>query len=206
MTSDRQLKANRTNARASTGPRSAQGKARASQNALRHALSVSIHAWPELSREVENLVREIAGDRADGRVLECARRVAEAQIDLLRVRQARQQLMSNRLNDPNYKIIIPFRVPDPVKIIARNLKRLLIYERDLKRYLNGETTRIPVAPEITPLQTPELWREPKGDEKIADILYFLTTHYAEIDRYERRALSRSKISIRELDDLRQQIP
>jgi hypothetical protein len=41
--------ANRANARRSTGPRTAAGKARASRNAVRHGLSVSVLADPALS-------------------------------------------------------------------------------------------------------------------------------------------------------------
>jgi hypothetical protein len=41
MTSQRKSEANRANAQLSTGPRSASGRARASQNALRHGLSVA---------------------------------------------------------------------------------------------------------------------------------------------------------------------
>jgi len=40
LRSDRKIKANRANARASTGPRTARGRARAARNALRHGLSL----------------------------------------------------------------------------------------------------------------------------------------------------------------------
>jgi hypothetical protein len=39
MTSDRQIEANRRNAKLNTGPRTKQGKAASSRNALRHGLS-----------------------------------------------------------------------------------------------------------------------------------------------------------------------
>jgi hypothetical protein len=42
MASERQIAANRRNARKSTGPRSAAGKKRASRNAYRYGLTLSI--------------------------------------------------------------------------------------------------------------------------------------------------------------------
>ena len=61
MTSARKLEANRRNAQASTGPRTAAGKARAAQNARRHGLSLAALCNPSCSGEVETLARAIAG-------------------------------------------------------------------------------------------------------------------------------------------------
>ena len=103
MTSTRKIKANRANARASTGPKTAQGRARTARNALRHALSVSVFSDSILSEEVNALAREIAGPDADAEIQELARRVAEAEIDLRRVRYARHQLLNSALSDPDYE-------------------------------------------------------------------------------------------------------
>ena len=97
MTSNRKVEANRANARASTGPRTASGRARASRNALRHGLSLPITSNPGCE-EVEALASEIAGTNANTEMLQLARRVAEAQIDLQRVRYARHQLLAQALN------------------------------------------------------------------------------------------------------------
>jgi hypothetical protein len=94
-------KANRTNAQASTGPKTARGKSRAAQNARRHGLSLSILEDPVLSAEAENLADEIAGEGATPEILALARRIAEAQIDLQRARHARHQFLSDRLEDPD---------------------------------------------------------------------------------------------------------
>ena len=99
MTSDHKITANRSNARASTGPKTADGRARSAGNALRHALSLPVCSDPALSEEVETLAREIAGPHANAETQELARRVAEAQIDLRRVRCARHQLLSNALSE-----------------------------------------------------------------------------------------------------------
>src|SRR5215213_8060140 len=92
MASARQLAANRANARRSTGPRSARGKARSSLNALRHGLAVSVYTDPDLSDEIEGLARRIA-DRHPT-FLHLARAIAEAEVDLRRVRRIRSQLIA----------------------------------------------------------------------------------------------------------------
>jgi hypothetical protein len=92
VTSERKIRANRANAQASTGPKTAQGRAHAARNALRHALSLPIYCDQDLSGEVQALAREIAGTDANVEILVLARSVAEAQIDLRRVRYARHQL------------------------------------------------------------------------------------------------------------------
>jgi hypothetical protein len=93
VASTRKIQANRANARASTGPKTAQGRARTARNALRHGLSVPVFSDSVFSEEVDALAREIAGPDAGAEVLELARRVAEAQIDLRRVRYAHHQVL-----------------------------------------------------------------------------------------------------------------
>jgi hypothetical protein len=51
-------------ARASTGPKTAQGRARAARDALRHALSLPVCSNPALSEEVQRFASEIAGPGA----------------------------------------------------------------------------------------------------------------------------------------------
>src|SRR5262249_27705003 len=100
MTSDRKIKANRANAQASTGPKTAQGRARVARNALRHGLSLPVCSDPVVSEELEELTGEIAGPDADAERLELARRVAEAEVDLRRVRYARHRILSQALSNP----------------------------------------------------------------------------------------------------------
>jgi hypothetical protein len=102
LKSNRKIKANRANAQASTGPKTADGRARAARNALRHALILPVCSNPALSEEVETLTREIAGPDANAETQDLARQVAEAQIDLRRVRCPRHKLLSDVLADPHY--------------------------------------------------------------------------------------------------------
>jgi hypothetical protein len=99
MTSDRKRAANRANARHSTGPRSTAGKSRAGKNALRHGLAVSISLDPDLRPEVNALAERIAA--GDEHLLHFATDIAEAQLDLQRVRQFRSELIASMLRDPD---------------------------------------------------------------------------------------------------------
>jgi hypothetical protein len=102
VTSDRKIESNRENAGASTGPKTNLGRARAARNALRHGLSLPLSSDPALSEEVETLASEIGGTQANTEIQELARRVAEAQIDLRRVRCARHQFLTRTLAEPYY--------------------------------------------------------------------------------------------------------
>ena len=103
MTSARKTRANRANARASTGPRTAKGRTRSARNARRHGLSLPVLADPVLSQDVAELTREIVGSSPSRELYALARRVAEAQIDLRRVRHARYDLLSSAVKDPDYE-------------------------------------------------------------------------------------------------------
>jgi hypothetical protein len=112
MTSERKAQANRANARKSTGPKTPRGKARTASNARRLGLSLSVLADPVLSEQVAALTRAIAGEASDRNSFELARRIAEAQIDLQRVRQARHQFFADRLEDLS-RASLPKRASSP---------------------------------------------------------------------------------------------
>ncbi len=87
----------RLNARASTGPKTAAGKAAAARNALRHGLTLPVQSNPALAPEVATLARQIAqsltGQALDGEQHALACEVADAIIDLRRVRLAKHPLV-----------------------------------------------------------------------------------------------------------------
>jgi hypothetical protein len=61
MASDRQIAANRRNARRSNGPRSAAGTTRSSRNSFRHGLAAGVTTSAERTQHIEQLARKIAG-------------------------------------------------------------------------------------------------------------------------------------------------
>jgi hypothetical protein len=72
-----------------TGPRTRHGKARVARNARRHGLSLPVAADAVLAPEVSALAREIAGEAASDARRAAAARIAEAQVDLIRIRRVR---------------------------------------------------------------------------------------------------------------------
>ena len=184
MTSERKIKANRANAWASTGPKSSQGRARAARNALRHGLNLPVCSDPALAEEVEALSHEIAGSDASAEIRELARQVAEAQIDLRRVRYARQQLLSRNLSDPDYRC----RFRSSAQGRADN--KVL----DLLRRFAPKVHASVMAKRLTPM--------PPGPQKLALILSQEAPHLLSMDRYEQRALRRRNSAIRDLELMR----
>ncbi len=98
MTSAGKIKANRANAQASTGPRTARGKTRAAQNARRHGLNLLVSSDPALSEQAELLAQEIIGEADDKELYKLACNVAEAQVDLIRIRHERRRFMLANLS------------------------------------------------------------------------------------------------------------
>ena len=191
MTSAHKIRANRANAKASTGPRTMLGKARTAQNARRHGLSLSILSDPTRAEEVEKLAQEIVGQIATLEIIEFARRIAEAQIDLSRIRQARHDLLARYLDDPEYR---------PEEFFVASKKMINVIAGLLRKH--GPMAVLP--PEVAQSADAILHDKPQGAEKFAHILSDCTKQLMAMDRYERRALSRRKFAIRELDAVRRQ--
>jgi hypothetical protein len=82
----RRIRANRSNAAKSTGPRSASGKAKASRNAWKHGLSAVWIPGPALRDFLEKLSQELAENHRHPDVLIYARSAANAAVELARVR------------------------------------------------------------------------------------------------------------------------
>ena len=93
MTTERAIRANRQNAQASTGPRTAAGRTRSAQNARKHGLAAT-DPNPDAAEETEHLATLIAGAHGgDAAILEAARAVAEAQVHLRRVQAFKDTLI-----------------------------------------------------------------------------------------------------------------
>ena len=178
MASERQIAANRRNARNSTGPRSRAGRKRASRNAYRHGLSLSITSTAAYAKHLDKLVREIAGDTEDTIVLERARAIAQAELDLARVRRAKVALIER---------VSAFGELDPPQLTVTQMIRLL-NALDRGRVIVPK----PIDASATmPSQEPD-----RSAEAVRRVLPELR----KLDRYERRAAAQRERAVLDLCD------
>jgi hypothetical protein len=94
MTSPAKIAANRRNARRSTGPRSAAGKARARRNAFRHGLTTPASLDHVAMDRIDNLVDALTIDVHSQLQFQLATVAAEAQAEIERVRQTKVNLVN----------------------------------------------------------------------------------------------------------------
>jgi hypothetical protein len=95
MASEKQLRANRENAKRSSGPKTAIGRLRSSRNALRHGLSLPLTADPAASMKARQMAQMLVPEGADDAQVMAAVEVAQAHAQLLRVAAIRSKLMAN---------------------------------------------------------------------------------------------------------------
>jgi hypothetical protein len=133
VTGPRKIEANRKNARASTGPKTREGRAHVARNALRHGLSIPLCSDPASSEQVEALARQIVGPDAPAEIQERARDVAEAQIDLRRVRCARDRALCDALNSLHYESRAGDGPQKLASILSQATKELLAMDRYERR-------------------------------------------------------------------------
>jgi hypothetical protein len=167
MASERQIAANRRNARKSTGPRSGAGRKRASRNAYRHGLTLNITSTAAFAKQLNKLARKIAGDTKDAITLERARAVAHAELDLARVRRAKVALIERAS---------AFGELDPPRLTVTQVIRLL----------NAFERGRPIPQPIDALATMPSQELDRSAEAVRRALPDLR----KLERYERRSAAR----------------
>jgi len=169
MASEREIAANRRNARKSTGPRSGAGRKRASRNAYRHGLSLNITSTAAFAKQLDKLVRKIAGDSEDAIVIERARAIAQAELDLARVRRAKLVLIERAS---------AFGELDPPQLTVTQMIRILnAYDGVVDSSFPNRSTHLATMP----IQEPD---------RSAEAIRQLLPELRKLERYERRAAAR----------------
>src|SRR5262245_61374481 len=170
MASERQIAANRRNARKSTGPRSGAGRKRASRNAYRHGLTLSITSTAAFAKQLDKLARKIAGNTDDAITLERAREIVQAELDLARVRRAKVALIERAR---------AFGELDPPQAFST--------VTEIKRFFNAlDRGRLIVPKPIDALATMPSQEPDRSAEAVRRVLPELR----KLERYERRAAAR----------------
>ena len=176
MSSQVRKDSSRSNGEKSKGPKSDEGRQRSSRNSRKHGLSVPVTADPQLSLQSERLARLIAGpDASEWRIHE-ARLIAEAQIELQRVRRLRLE-----------RLALPSLVKKPVTL--KSLRSLI---KLVEANIADEWDQIDIVERFVEDFLPET--EQPLEEKIHSVI----RSFRKLDRYERRALSKRKFAIRRL--------
>ena len=143
MTSAPQITSNRANAQQSTGPRSEAGKARSARNAVKHGLSAPVATDDGSALQITNLARSLVGDQpCDSLIWIYAQQVAEAELELVRIRQARMQAWNQQV--AKWSTRTKQRCPDKVTVAAyQALSSLLTsIDRYERRALSRRRTAI----------------------------------------------------------------
>ena len=199
MTSKRRLISSRKNGRKSRGPQSELGRRKSSKNSRRHGLAIPITQDPIFSGHIEDLSQKIAGDISDPIRLDLSRGVAEAQLDLTRIRQARVDI----LGDSNLRKFRP------------NRDRISILKMILNRKINS-IWKMTIDPTIPAhlhhdmkydMHLDAIHEHEKLYEKminhvipIEEGMGLIIGKLNALERYEKRALSRRNQALRALDD------
>jgi hypothetical protein len=127
------------------------------------------------------MAQEIAGD-ASFELIELARGIAEAQIDVIRIRRVRNDLLGHALSNLSHGIPLnPRNAGDEAEVLERALQ-YIIQRKQLPPDSGAKLLAMSDKQEIVK-HLPDFWRE-----------------FSVIDRYERRALSRRKFAIRAFDE------
>ena len=186
MTTERERAANKQNAQKSTGPRTAEGKARASLNALSHGLSAR-SVYDSATREKIDCLASLFAGSHNGRidVMSLARAAAEAQILVERVAEARHQAWYEAASS------------------EAMTERGKFHEFSSRKGLREFSSNTGVPGGSLKSLMPHLFAAPfrLDTEEDAEIINLASTKLSKLVRYERRAVNQRDRALRAMQAL-----
>ena len=166
MPSERQIAANRQNALSSSGPRSRAGKRRSSANAFRHGLNrmISLRA----GEDIEALADLLVGPNAGEDTLDLSRSFVRAQLDLIRIREIKCDLLER---------VYRLGIVDAPPLFRSRWAEI--------RYVMRQPFDLPLR---WPKRFDHAGAMPSNrDERAVEAMRRLLPHLANVNRYEMRA-------------------
>jgi hypothetical protein len=224
MTSQKKILANRLNAKRSTGPRTSQGKSRASSNAWRHGWAVGKTIAFAMSADVERMAKAICGDHASPALYEQAVTIAECEMVLLKLRAARVAAirrhgivgreLERRNRDPCFineltfamEALVGGELRPAIKLLNRQARALRAAVAQCKvgtTKIDPEGSSQAASLQSSLRLTTGRVRQQAGEvdpgpqpREEADALVYALPELVSLERYERRAMSRRRRAIR----------
>ena len=209
MHTERKIRANRANAKRSTGPRTVEGKSRASRNAVRHGLFSAALWGTQNSERVTQIANKLCeGDQFPYRY-EAALEVADVQVLLDRIRLARAHMITTTKVRPKKTSGLGIGMTadefQELKSAVRNghvrrIKEIIMapakrFEAFVSAALRGEIALPPPSAPVPPVAaSPE-------EQRLLNFRACLPNLPA-LDQYEQRAYVRRRRAIRRFDALR----
>lgn len=187
---DRRVEANRRNAQLSTGPRSEEGKRKARMNAFKHGVAAQIVPGTPEAEIFDEIVATIVADHANPLVLQEAREIAQCTVILDRIASVRARMSTGAplpklLGSPvSQTVAVVGTAVDCLRLTAQTRAALV------RTRAGGEgEASVPLRSALSTI----------GPEPEASALERAADEMLKLDRYERRALSRRRSSVRRLD-------
>ncbi len=190
------VRANRLNAKCSTGPKTRRGKERVSQNALKHGLSIPAAVLPAYAPEIEKYLAELVDDTACEAVKFQAAAFAQAQVDVDRVRMARHLLFAD--HKTKQKPLSEREVERRLNLANKYFLSQVIFDRDTGEVVDYKVKNVEETNRILDLAScaPEAISLAEGMAILAPTLWRLW-------RYEVRALRKRDQAAKRLIALRE---
>jgi hypothetical protein len=214
MTSQRKITANRSNSQSSSGPRTADGKSKASGNSRKHGWAALERRHPAASPEIEHLAQALCGD-AQPALLAQARIIAEnllmqRAIRLQKLRTIEALLAEARMSDDEFfqrtldrllaAVFAKFKEYLPPLVSLRQLYSSEDIAARIEEYFDGEDL-IALRRFVKRFRDKQPRKPRERDE--CQAMELAAHELDKLERYETRAWSRQMRAIRTFIELTQ---